>query len=125
MAKSTRTPKVTKSLEELWERVKEAEQYHEKYFVEPAKVATGLLRGNVSFMPSGFDSELDIIHPNLIFSTIRTYTPALYPDYPDIYVRPRAEEWIKDKRERPCSVCNDSRKGAELLSMPVEDEAAG
>jgi hypothetical protein len=93
-------PKVSQELNDLWERVKNAETYHKQQFANKAEEGPSLLRGATSYMPDQFDKNMDIINPNLIFSTIRTYVPALYPDNPDIFVRPRGSEWaLDDKRD--------------------------
>jgi hypothetical protein len=82
---------------ELWERVKCAEEYHKKYFVDSAEKSMRFLRGDTSYLPADF--QYDIINPNLIFSTIRTYTPALYPAFPKIFAKPRGPEWGPKKKD--------------------------
>lgn len=85
--------------DDLKERILEAEAYHKEQYIKKADECTAILRGKTSFMPSGFDKEIDIINPNMIFSTVRTYMPALYPGNPEVYVRPKASEWIKEKEK--------------------------
>ena len=127
MARSkARVPKMTKERESLMERIEAAEIYHKDQFVKPAEESMSLLRGKTSFMPSGFDKELDIIHPNMIFSTIRTYVPALYPNNPEVFVRPRGSEFASDtKRDHVFSafiaqnVLNYYQK---FLKMKKQDE---
>lgn len=127
MAKS-RMPKITKDRERLFERVEEAEAYHKEYFIKPAEEAMSLLRGKTTFMPEGFNKDIDIIHPNMIFSTIRTYVPALYPNNPEIFVRPRGSEFVADtKRDHVFSAFlaqNVLNYYQRYLKMKKQDELA-
>jgi hypothetical protein len=80
-----------KNIADLWEKVKKAEEYHEKHYKKQAIRSTKLLRGDLSFVPEKMKSDSN--SPNLFFSTIRNYLPALYLKNPEIYIKPRGPEW--------------------------------
>lgn len=83
-------------LKNLWQKVRAAEAYHE-IFVKKAKASTRILRGHTDFLPEKFD-EKDIVNPNLGFSTVRNYVPALLPPFTKIYVKPNTPTWGKDEK---------------------------
>ncbi len=89
--------KVTSEVKDLWNRVLAAEEYHKTEFVGRAEQNIKFLRGDTSYLPKDF--EYDVINPNLIFSTIRTYVPALYPINPKVFVKPRGPEWGEKKKD--------------------------
>lgn len=99
MAKKSFT--VDKNIKKLFDRVKNAEEYHKQNFVKKVEANSELLRGNTGYMPKDF--EYDIINPNLIFSTIRNYVPSLYPKEIKIFAKPRAPEWGEPKRDNAYS----------------------
>lgn len=80
-----------KNIAKLWEKIKIAEQYHEKHYKKKAIRSMKLLRGDDSFIPAKM--RADSLGPNMMFSTIRNYLPALYLKNPEIYIKPRGPEW--------------------------------
>jgi hypothetical protein len=88
-------------LKELWDRVKNAEEYHKAFYVKNIENNNALLRGDTSYLPKNF--EFDIINPNLLFSTIRNYVPSLYPAHPKIFAKPTAPEWGDAKKDNAYS----------------------
>lgn len=83
--------------QKLWEKIKNAETYHREHFARKAEENMALMRGDTSYLPRDFD--YDVINPNLIFSTVRTYVPALYPAHPKVFAKPRGPEWGPKKKD--------------------------
>ncbi len=86
----------------LFEKVLAAEEYHEKKFVIKARESERLLRGDLSYLPDKFD-RTKTMDANMIFSTIRNYVPALYPQQLKVYVKPSCPDWGEPKGDNVLS----------------------
>jgi hypothetical protein len=76
----------------LFQKVLAAEEYHEKKFVIKARESERLFRGDLSYLPGKWNKD-KAINANMIFSTIRNYVPALYPQQLKVYVKPSTPDW--------------------------------
>jgi hypothetical protein len=89
---ANKTIKTTKEHLKLYDRVLSAEKFHEEQFCKKAKEAMRLLRGSLEYLPDKWSKD-KAINPNLIYSTIRNYVPALLPQNIKTYIKPVAPEW--------------------------------
>lgn len=97
MVSASKSKLGAKNIADLWEKVKKAEEYHERHYKKQALRSTKLLRGDISFVPDKMKNDSN--SPNLFFSTIRNYLPALYLKNPEIYIKPRGPEWGSAPRD--------------------------